>query len=47
MNTTMIVTNKIIIEENARVAQIAFWRLEEVGEQYDGQWNGLNTAYKK
>jgi deoxycytidine triphosphate deaminase len=50
MNTTMVVTNKIIIEENARIAQIVFWRLEEVGEQYGGtgsQWQGLNTAYKK
>ena len=47
MNTTMIVNNSIIIEKNARIAQIAFWRVEEVGEQYDGQWQGLNTAYKK
>ena len=47
MNTTMIVNNSIIIEKDARIAQIAFWRVEEVGEQYDGQWQGLNTAYKK
>jgi len=47
MNTTMIVTNSIIIEKNARIAQIAFWKVDEVGEQYDGQWQGLNTAYKK
>jgi hypothetical protein len=50
MNTTMIVTNIIIIEKNARIGQIAFWRLEEVGEQYGGegsQWQGLNTAYKQ
>ena len=49
INTTMVVTNKIIIEENARIAQIAFWRLEEVGEQYGGegsQWQGLSTSYK-
>jgi len=47
MNTTMIVNNVVIIEKNARVAQIAFWRVDEVGEQYNGQWQGLNTAYKK
>jgi deoxycytidine triphosphate deaminase len=50
MNTTMIVNGLAIIEKNARVAQIAFWRIEEVGEQYGGegsQWQGLTTAYKK
>ena len=47
MNSTMIVNSVIIIEKNARVAQIAFWRVEEVGETYNGQWKGLNTAYKK
>jgi hypothetical protein len=47
MNTTMIVTSVIIIEKNARIGQIAFWQVGEVGEQYDGQWQGLNTAYKK
>ena len=49
MNTTMIVTNSIIIEKNARIAQIAFWRIEEVGEQYGGegsQFQGLSTSYK-
>jgi len=47
MNTTMIVNGLAIIEKNARVAQIAFWKVDEVGEQYNGQWQGLNTAYKK
>ena len=47
MNTTMIVNSNITIEKNARVAQIAFWRVEEVGETYNGQWQGLNTAYKQ
>lgn len=47
MNTTMIVNNGLIVEKNARIAQIAFWRVEEVGEQYNGQWQGLNTAYKQ
>ena len=49
MNTTMIVNSVIIIEKNARVAQIAFWQVGEIGEQYGGegsQWQGLNTAYK-
>ena len=48
MNTTMVVTNTIIIEKNARIAQIAFWRLDEVGEQYGegSQWQGLSTSYK-
>lgn len=49
MNTTMIVTSTIIIEKNARIGQIAFWQVGEVGEQYGGegsQWQGLNTAYK-
>jgi len=43
----MVVNSIIIIEKNTRVAQIAFWRVDEVGEQYDGQWQGLNTAYKQ
>ena len=50
MNTTIIVNSVIIIEKNARVAQIAFWRVDEVGEQYGGegsQWQGLSTAYKQ
>ena len=47
MNSTLVVNTRLIIEKNARVAQIAFWRLEEVGEVYNGQWQGLNTAYKK
>ena len=47
MNSTMIVNSSIIIEKNARIAQIAFWRVEEVGEQYNGQFQGLNTAYKQ
>jgi deoxycytidine triphosphate deaminase len=47
INTTMIVNNSIIIEKNARIAQIAFWRVDEVGEQYSGQFQGLNTAYKQ
>jgi deoxycytidine triphosphate deaminase len=49
MNTVMIVNNSITIEKNARIAQIAFWRVEEVGEQYGGegsQWQGLSTSYK-
>jgi deoxycytidine triphosphate deaminase len=46
MNTTMVVKNHIIIEKNARIAQIAFWRIEEVGEQYGGQFQGLSTSYK-
>ena len=49
MNTTMIVNGAIIIEKNARIGQIAFWRVEEVGEQYGGegsQWQGLSTSYK-
>ena len=45
MNTTMIVNNSIIIEKNARIGQIAFWKVDEVGEQYDGQFQGLNTSY--
>lgn len=46
MNTTMVVNNSIIIEKNARIAQIAFWKVDEVGEQYNGQFQGLNTSYK-
>jgi deoxycytidine triphosphate deaminase len=49
MNTTMVVKNHIIIEKNARIAQIAFWRIEEVGEQYGGegsQFQGMSTSYK-
>jgi deoxycytidine triphosphate deaminase len=45
MNTTMIINNSIIIEKNARIGQIAFWKVDEVGEQYDGQFQGLNTSY--
>ena len=46
MNSTMIVNGLAIIEKNARVAQIVFWRVDEIGEQYSGQFQGLNTAYK-
>jgi deoxycytidine triphosphate deaminase len=46
MNTTMIVNGTIIIEKNARIGQIAFWRVDEVGEQYNGQFQGLSTSYK-
>ena len=45
MNTTMIVSSVIIIEMNARIGQIAFWLVNEVGDQYDGQFQGLNTSY--
>ena len=45
MNTTMIVSSLIIIEKNARIGQIAFWLVNEVGDQYDGQFQGLNTSY--
>jgi dUTP pyrophosphatase len=46
MNTIMIINNPITIEVNARLAQIAFWRIEEIGELYDGQFQGLSTSYK-
>lgn len=46
MNTTMVVPNGIIIEKNARLAQIAFWECNKVDELYDGQWQGLSTAHK-
>ena len=43
----MIVTNTIIIEKNARIAQIAFWKIDEVGEQYSGQFQNQSSAYTK
>jgi dUTP pyrophosphatase len=46
MNTTMITNNGIIIEKNARLAQIAFWECSQVEETYNGQWQGLSTAHK-
>jgi dUTP pyrophosphatase len=44
MNTTMVTTNGIIIEENARIAQIAFWECEPA-EAYKGQFLGSSTSY--
>jgi dUTP pyrophosphatase len=46
MNTTMISINGIIIEKNARLAQIAFWECNKVEETYNGQWQGLSTSHK-
>ena len=46
MNTTMIVSVGLILEKNARAAQIAFHLIDKVGEQYNGQFQNLSTAYK-
>lgn len=46
MNTTMISHNGIIIEKNARLAQIAFWVCMEPEEKYNGQFQGLSQAHK-
>lgn len=46
MNTTMVSINGIVIEKNARLAQIAFWECSKVDELYNGQWQGLSSAYK-
>lgn len=46
MNTTMVVKNMIFIEENARVAQIAFWKCNKPSELYNGQFQNLSTAHK-
>lgn len=40
MGTVMVVNETIFIEEDARVAQIYFHECEQVGELYDGQWQG-------
>jgi deoxycytidine triphosphate deaminase len=40
MGTVMVVNEPIFIEEDARVAQIYFHSCEEVGELYNGQWQG-------
>ena len=40
MGTVMGVNEPIFIEEDARVAQIYFHSCEEVGELYNGQWQG-------
>lgn len=44
MNTTMISHNGIIIEKNARLAQIAMWECSQPGELYNGQFQGLSKA---
>jgi dUTP pyrophosphatase len=45
MNTTMIVHSSFFVEENARLAQVVFWRMEsEAAELYNGQWKGLSGA---
>jgi len=46
MNTTMISHNGIIIEKNARLAQIALWVCMKPEELYDGQFQGLSQAHK-
>jgi dUTP pyrophosphatase len=47
MNTTLIVNNTLIVEKNARLAQVVFWRMENAAtELYNGQFQGLSSAAK-
>lgn len=46
MNSTLIVNNTMVVEVNARLAQVVFWRMEkEATELYNGQFQGVSSAY--
>lgn len=45
MSTTLIVNTPVFIEENARLAQITFWRNEIPVELYNGQFQGSSSPY--
>lgn len=47
MNTTLIIRNPVFIEQNARLAQITFWKCEKPEELYDGQFQGASHAHSK
>jgi dUTP pyrophosphatase len=47
MNTTLIVTLPMKVEQNARLAQIVMHEMPEPKELYNGQWQGKSTAHGK
>lgn len=47
MNTTLIVNTEMFVEQNARLAQVVFHEMTETKDLYNGQWNGVSSAYKK
>lgn len=47
INCTMIVHNSLIVEKNARLAQVVFYEMEPTGNLYNGQWQGSTTAHGK
>lgn len=47
MNSTLIVNNPLFIEENARLAQVVFYEMHTTNNTYNGQWQGLDSAYKQ
>lgn len=47
MNSTLIVINHMIVEKNARLAQVVFHSMLPPSELYNGQWQGKSTAHGK
>jgi len=47
MGTVMIVNVKLIVEKNARVAQMIVHETKEEAELYDGQWQGGTHSWEK
>ena len=45
MNTTLIVNNKMIVEKNARLAQVVFYEMPIPSELYTGQFQRKSSAY--
>jgi hypothetical protein len=47
MGTVMIVSVFLILEKNARAAQMFFQQNAPVDELYDGQWQGGTNAWEQ
>jgi len=47
MGTVMIVNIKLIVEKNARVAQMLIHTTDENADLYDGQWQGGTHSWEK
>lgn len=47
MNSTLIVNIEMVVEQNARLAQVVFHEMTETKNLYNGQWQGSSTAHGK
>jgi deoxycytidine triphosphate deaminase len=47
MNSTMVVSTPMFVEQNARLAQVVFHEMYPPKELYQGQWQGLSSATHK